>query len=216
MRFPPSLSSPFLFAAFSLAVAGLRAADTPISFERDIQPILSENCYHCHGPDEAARKAKLRLDRREGALAVGKSGYAAVVPGNPADSELVARIFSDAPDDVMPSPESNRTLTAAQKNLLKRWITEGASFDVLDAQGLHWHWAYRPIARPSPPAVSASSWPRNDVDRFVLARIEAAGLEPAPEADRSTLARRLALDLTGLPPTLESLDLFLADTAPDA
>ncbi len=206
MRLPPSLSSLVPFVAVCAAVAGLRAADTPISFERDIQPILSENCYHCHGPDEAARKAKLRLDRREGALAVGKSGYAAVVPGKPADSELVARIFSDDPDDVMPSPESNRTLTAAQKNLLKRWIAEGATWNE--------HWAFTPPQRPaipssvSQPSALGSQLPPHPVDAFVLARLASEKITPSPSAPPAALIRRVTLDLHGLPPTPAEVAAF--------
>jgi hypothetical protein len=201
VRFPPSLSSLASFVAVCAAVAGLRAADTPISFERDIQPILSENCYHCHGPDEAARKAKLRLDRREGALAVGKSGYAAVVPGKPADSELVARIFSDDPDDVMPSPESNRTLTPAQKNLLKRWIADGAAWNE--------HWAFTPPQRPAVPTIeNPQSKIENPVDAFVLARLASEKITPSPSAPPAALIRRVTLDLHGLPPTPAEVAAF--------
>jgi hypothetical protein len=180
-------------------------------YDRDVRPVLAVHCLRCHSGPEA--KGDLRLDERDSLFAPRSDGPPVIPSTDAAASVLIQRIRSTG-DDRM--PPKGPALDEARIALLERWITEGASFDVLDAQGLHWHWAYRPIARPSPPAVSASSWPRNDVDRFVLARIEAAGLEPAPEADRSTLARRLALDLTGLPPTLESLDLFLADTAPDA
>ncbi len=199
------LASLVLF--FALATAG-RSAEAPLSFERDIQPILSENCYHCHGPDAEARKAKLRLDRRDSALAVGKSGYAAIVPGQPADSELVARIFSDDPEDVMPSPKSNRTLTAAQKDLLKRWIAEGATWNE--------HWAFAPPVRPaSPDSVSqrstlSSQLSPNPIDAFVRARLasEKSTLAPAPAAPPAALIRRVTLDLHGLPPTPAEVAAF--------
>lgn len=202
MRFPPSLTSSLCSVAFTLAANALPAA-TPISFEREIQPILSENCYHCHGPDAEARKAKLRLDQRDSALAVGKSGYAAIVPGKPADSELVARIFSDDPEDVMPSPKSNRTLTAAQKDLLKRWIAEGATWSE--------HWAFIPPQRPAVPRIeNPKSKIQNPVDAFVRARLasEKPALAPAPEAAPAALIRRVTLDLHGLPPTPDEVEAF--------
>ncbi len=210
MRFPPSPTSPpALFAALTLAcVGGLRAA-APIDYGRDIQPILSENCYHCHGPDAESRKAKLRLDLRDGALGVGKSGLNAIVPGKPDDSELVARIFSHDPDDMMPSPKSNRTLTDAQKELLKRWIAEGAKWGE--------HWAFVPPQRPAVPALRASpSAIRNPIDNFVFARLAQEKLSPSPEATREQLIRRVSFDLTGLPPTVEEVEAFVADRAPDA
>ena len=214
MRFPPSLT-PFLrFAAFSAVATGLRAAESPISFERDIQPILSENCFHCHGPDAEARKARLRFDQRDSALAPAKSGAIAIVPGRPADSELVARIFSDDPEEVMPSPKSNRTLTPAQKNLLKRWIAEGAAWNA--------HWAFVPPQRPAIPSPVAqrsalsAQLPNNPIDAFVLARLTPEKLAPAPAAGRAALIRRVSLDLHGLPPTPAEVDAFVADRAPDA
>ncbi|MCX6955372.1 MAG: chromosome segregation protein, partial [Verrucomicrobia bacterium] len=165
---------PLLLTSFATVMAAAcPAAEPPISFERDIQPILSENCYHCHGPDGEARKARLRLDQRDSALAVGKSGYAAIVPGKPADSELVARIFSTDPEEVMPSPKSNRTLTGAQKDLLKRWIAEGATWNE--------HWAFLPPQRPTVPKVeNQKSRIKNPIDAFVLARLAQEKLTPAP------------------------------------
>jgi len=196
-------------AAFStLAALGLRA-EPPISFARDIQPILSENCYHCHGPDGEARKAKLRLDRRDSALGPAKSGAIAIVPGKPDDSELVARIFSDDPDEVMPSPKSNRTLSVGQKNLLKRWITEGAVWQE--------HWAFSPPQRPIVPAIaSPAATIRNPIDAFVRARLTSEKIPPTTEADRAALVRRVSLDLNGLPPTPAEVDAFIADRSPDA
>ena len=209
MRFTPRLILPVrLTAFFALAARGL-CAEAPISFERDIQPILSENCYHCHGPDGEARKAKLRLDHRDSALAPAKSGAIAIVPGKPDDSELVGRIFSDDPAEVMPSPKSNRTLTLAQKNLLKRWIAEGATWNA--------HWAFSPPQRPIIPKVaSPTATNRNPIDAFVLARLAAEKISPAPAANRTALIRRVSLDLHGLPPTPADVDAFVADHAPDA
>jgi len=174
-----------------------------IEFNRDIRPILSENCFYCHGQDPNHRKADLRLDVRAEALK-GK----AFVPGKPDESELVKRVFTADHDDVMPPPKSNRTLTPAQKELLKRWVAEGAEYQA--------HWAYLAPQRPALPAVKRTDWPRNDLDRFVLAKLEAKGLSPSPESDRGTLIRRLSLDLIGLPPKPEEVDAFVADTAPDA
>jgi hypothetical protein len=173
----------------------------PVRFSRDILPILSENCFQCHGPDDKARKAKLRLDTQEGARAV-------IVPGKSAESELVRRITSDDPDERMPPPRTNRTLTARQKELLRLWVDQGAPWGK--------HWAYETPLRPDMPAVKNAAWPRNPIDRFVLARLEREGLAPSPEATRETLIRRVTLDLTGLPPTPHELDAFLADRAPDA
>jgi hypothetical protein len=174
-----------------------------ISFNRDIRPILAENCFACHGPDRAARKADLRLDRREDAIKA-----AVLVPGKPDESEIIVRVFADAKEGMMPPPESHKRLTQAQKELLRRWVAAGAEYEP--------HWSFITPARPALPSVKDSRWPRNPIDRFILARLEAVGLAPAPEADRETLARRVALDLTGLPPTRQELDSFLADASPDA
>jgi hypothetical protein len=180
------------------------AADpAPLDFNRDIRPILSENCFYCHGQDAAKREADLRLDDREAAIAAG-----AIVPGDAGASVVLERIHSTDPDVLMPPPDSNRRLSADQKKLLDRWIREGADYEP--------HWAFVPPVRPAPPAVSRADWPRNDVDRFVLAKIEEAGLAPAPEADRAVLIRRLHADLVGLPPTPEEVDAFVADSRPDA
>lgn len=173
-----------------LAVPGVSAVD----FAREILPVLSDNCFHCHGPSETGRKAGLRLDIREGALRV-KDGKATVLPGKPDESELVKRLFTTDPEEVMPPPDSHRTLTPAQKELLKRWVAEGAPWGR--------HWAFEPVGSPQPPGVVRTDWVRNDLDRFVLARLESAGMEPSREAPLGALARRVALDLTGLPPTAE-------------
>ena len=178
-----------------------------VQFNRDIRPILAENCFYCHGRDANKRKAGLRLDDRDIATHAVDSGEIAIVPGDPGKSELVVRIFSDDPDEQMPPPKSNRVLTAPQKETLKRWIAEGAKYEV--------HWAYVAPVRPELPAVKDTTWARNPIDRFVLAKLEENGLKPSPEADRATLIRRLSLDLIGLPPTPAEVDAFEADTAPE-
>jgi hypothetical protein len=180
---------------------GWGAEATPtVRFGRDILPILSENCFLCHGPDQKTRKAKLRLDTREGALAV-------VVPGKSGDSELIRRINAE-PDERMPPRKANRTLSAAQKDLLRRWVDEGVAWGK--------HWSYEPLERPPLPRVKNAGWPRNAIDHFILARLEREGLAASPEAARETLIRRVTLDLTGLPPTPAEVDAFLTDRSPDA
>lgn len=176
-----------------------------VSFSRDVLPILSDNCFQCHGPDGAQRKADLRLDTKEGAL---RTKEPVVVPGKSGESELYLRVISDDAAEVMPPPKSNRKLTAAQKEVLKRWIDEGAAWGK--------HWAYEAPRRPELPAVKNEKWARNAIDRFVLARLEAEGLSPSAEAARETLLRRVSLDLTGLPPTPEEIDAFLADKSEQA
>jgi len=188
-------------------VVSVATATTPPDFSRDIRPILSRNCFACHGPDEHERRAGLRLDDREAATAVLESGETAIVPGRPAESAVVARIRSTDPDLVMPVPESNHVLTPAQKDLLERWIEAGAPYAA--------HWAYVPPAASPDPIVSNAAWSRNWIDRFVLARLEAAGLAPAPDADPVTLVRRVTFDLTGLPPTPAEIDAYLADRSAD-
>ena len=174
----------------------------PLDFNRDIRPLLAENCFYCHGQDGQKREAELRLDDRAAALAAG-----AIVPGDAGASTLLERIHSTDPDVLMPPPTSNRRLADEQKQLLDRWIKEGAEYKP--------HWAFTPPVRPAPPAVQRADWVRNDIDRFVLAKIEAGGLAPSPEADRATLIRRLYADLVGLPPTPAEVDAFVADPRPD-
>jgi hypothetical protein len=197
-----------LAAALCVAAAmASTSAAAPVEFNRDVRPILSGKCFQCHGPDDKARKAGLRLDLRQTATAANRKGRRAVVPGKPAESELVRRIHADE-DEVMPPPKIGKRLTADEMSTLERWIGQGAPYSQ--------HWAYvRPI-RPTPPAVQDGRWPINAIDRFLLARLEKKGLHPAPPADRYTLVRRLALDLTGLPPTLAEVDRFLADNSPTA
>lgn len=183
------------------------SAGEKVAFNRDVRPILSDNCFACHGPDSGQRKGKLRLDQRHAALTGGESGPA-LVPGKPDESEVMKRIVSTDRDEVMPPPKAHKQVTAAQREILRRWITEGAEYEL--------HWAYLPPKRPAAPAVKNGGWVRNEVDRFVLARLEQEGLTPSPEADKPTLIRRATLDLTGLPPTPDEVTLFLSDTAPDA
>ncbi len=199
-----------LFSALGCAVMfAATTAAAPVDFSRDIQPILSDNCYHCHGPDASSRKSGLRLDRHAEALAGGKSGLATIVAGKPEDSELIARIFSHDSEEVMPSPESNKTLTAAQKDLLRRWVAEGAVWGE--------HWAYVAPTRPAVPTFTSPAAPiANPIDAFILARLAAEKITPSPAADRTTLIRRVSFDLTGLPPTLAEIAEFLNDSRPDA
>ena len=176
-----------------------------VDFATDIRPILSENCFHCHGPDEEDRKAGLRLDTREGAIE-DLGGYQAIKPGSPVSSELYKRITTEDTDDLMPPPSTGKKLTSEQVVLIRKWIEEGAE------RGSHW--AFEPPTRPNTPSVKRKEWIQNPIDRFVLARLEEQGLAPSPKADKVKLLRRLHLDLTGLPPTLEEIDSFLADKDP--
>ncbi|HMO66639.1 MAG TPA: DUF1549 domain-containing protein, partial [Verrucomicrobiota bacterium] len=193
----------------ALGLPGTAPAGAPVSFNRDIRPILSDHCFACHGPDENTRKARLRLDLEEDALKPARSGRPAFVPGSPDDSELIARVLSSDPDEVMPPPEHKKPLKAQQIELLRRWIAEGAKYEG--------HWAYLPPQRPEPPVVqNPEASIQNPIDAFVQARLETAGLKPAPEAPKEKLLRRASLDLTGLPPTVEELDAFLNDTDPQA
>jgi mono/diheme cytochrome c family protein len=179
-----------------------------VQFARDVLPILATHCFTCHGPDAKTIKAGLRLDVFETATKKLKSGHYAVVPGNAKESELLARIAHEDEAERMPPKSAKKTLTGAEKALLKRWIEEGAEYQR--------HWAFVVPKRVPMPAVKDKGWVRNPIDQFLLARMEAEGLKPSPEADRYTLARRLAIDLTGLPPTLEMADRFVNDQSPDA
>lgn len=184
------------------------AAEPSIDFDRQIRPILSENCFQCHGPAEQGRAADLRLDTLDGATK--KHGdLAAIVPGQPQASELVKRIRSADPDQLMPPPKSNHKLTAVEKDLLERWIAAGANYSQ--------HWAFIPPVRPAVPATRPETGlVRNPLDAFLLARLEREGMKAAPEADRARLFRRITIDLTGLPPTSAELDAYLADAGPEA
>jgi len=183
------------------------AADRIPDFNREIRPILSHNCFACHGPDEHDRRGGLRLDDRDAAVAELESGSRAIVPGHPEESELVARLHETDPDVVMPPPESNHVLTAEQKQLLAAWIAAGAPYAP--------HWAYVGPRRHGPPAVKDASWSVNWIDPFVLARLEAEGIAPAHDADPLTLMRRATFDLTGLPPSPAEVEEYLVDIRPD-
>ncbi len=184
-------------------LGGLSSAAEPLKFSRDVLPILSDNCFACHGPDERARKADLRLDQKESAFAGN-----VIVPGKSAESELIKRIISHDPDEVMPPLKSVSKLTQAQIQTLKKWIDEGAVWGK--------HWAFEAPQRPVLPAVKKAVWPKNSIDNFILARLERDGLIPSPAAPKETLIRRVTLDLNGLPPTPDEVDNFVGDKAPDA
>ena len=214
---------PACVLGFALALLLARPGDTRLSAEpgstpapkpggklqynRDVRPILAENCFACHGPDSAARKAKLRLDQRDAAIA-----SEAFVPGKPDDSEFVKRLFLKESDKhLMPPPNSHKTLTAAQKATLKQWVAEGAEYEA--------HWSFIAPTKPAVPTFAgdakAAAFIKTPIDAFVYAELKKRGLDPAPEADRRTLARRLSLDLTGLPPGVEDVEAFVSDPAPD-
>ena len=181
----------------------------PIDFARDVLPILSDNCFYCHGQDENHRKGDRRLDTQEGAYQE-IDGVRAVVPGDLSASELVARILTDDPDDVMPPAKEKKKLTSPQKEMLKRWISEGAKWGT--------HWAFTPPVKAAVPAVqkNGSNIAANPIDAFVFAKLASEKLGSSPEADKRTLLRRLSLDLIGLPPSIAEMDAFLADPSPDA
>lgn len=193
-----------------LAASAVRCAEpATVSFTRDIRPILAENCFQCHGPDQAKRKAGLRLDQRDAALKPAESGERAIVPGKPDASELLRRVTAKEATERMPPADSRKkNLTDAQVTLLRKWIEQGASY-----QG---HWAFVPPTRPALPAVQNGRWVRTPIDGFVLARLEREKLAPSPEADKITLLRRVYLDLIGLPPSVAEVDAYLADQSPDA
>jgi mono/diheme cytochrome c family protein len=183
------------------------SAEAPIDYNRDVRPILAKNCFACHGQDDGHRAAKLRLDRREPALASRKRG-AAIVPHAPDKSLLIARVTAKDEDERMPPMQTGNALSAAQIATLQRWIAEGAPYAE--------HWAFVKPKRPSLPAVKDLAWPRNGIDAFILAQLEKHGLRPETEADRYTLLRRVSLDLRGLPPSPQEIDAFLRDRSPDA
>ena len=186
-----------------LASSPVRAAKDPVDFNRDIRPLLSNKCFRCHGPDAKERKADLRLDQPE--VAINELGV--VVPRDPSGSELMARVEAKG-EEKMPPVDSGLTLTGEEIDMLRRWIKEGATYAG--------HWAYEQVRRPPLPKVRNDGWIRSSLDRFVLARLEREKLRPSGEADRYTLARRLALDLTGLPLSIEQVDKFVADKSPQA
>ena len=199
-----ALSCPVLVSA---GAATTTTASSAPDFQRQVRPILSDNCFLCHGPDKGNRMADLRLDIREGAFAERKNGFV-IVPGKPAESLIIKRITSDDPSFRMPPLMSHKTLTAEQKEILRRWIEAGASWKQ--------HWAFISPVLPVVPPVDVPGWDKNPIDHFILARLEAAGLKPNPEADRRTLIRRVTLDLTGLPPAPVEVEAFVNDKSPQA
>ncbi len=196
-------------STFLLLAALVPAVEPPpaVEFNRDIRPILSDVCFTCHGPDSTKRKAGLRLDTEEGAK-IKRRRRQAFVPGKPEQSEAFLRIVSADETEQMPPPGAHRKLTPRQIELVRRWIEQGARWQK--------HWALLPPSRPQPPSVKSRAWPRNPIDAFVLARLEKEGVAPSPEAEKTTLIRRVTLDLTGLPPTPTEVERFLNDRAPDA
>jgi hypothetical protein len=214
-----------LLALTALAVASLLilsrgSADAPkaaapatpkqpsVDFNRQVRPILSEFCFACHGPDQKQRKARLRFDTKEGAFAELRSGSYAIVPGKPDESMLLYRITAEDAETVMPPPKTGKKMTPQQIAILRQWIEQGATWTT--------PYAFTPPKKSPLPKVSDSAWPRNPIDHFILARLDTEGLQPAPEATRTTLLRRVTIDLTGLPPTPAEVDAFLADKSPDA
>ncbi len=199
------LSSIAVAAIFLTSVLN---AEDEISFNRDIRPILSDKCFACHGPEEASREGGFRLDDQESSYGEADSGEHPIVPGKPNESELIARIFSDDESIQMPPAETNKSLTAAEKELLKKWIASGAEWEA--------HWSFIPPELPELPEVSESEWVKNEIDRFILARLKKEGLAPTEQADKAKLIRRATFDLIGLPPTPEEVKAFLSDDSPDA
>ena len=198
-----------LFRGFTLSASFLGSSSVavwsaPVDFSREVLPILSENCFHCHGPDAKGRKADLRLDTQDGAFLKNTEGNTAVAPGHPEASTLVERIFTSEREDLMPPPKSNRKLTPRERDLLKRWVAEGAPWGV--------HWAFAPLKKPAIPENGS----RHPIDALVRERLKSEGLDLQPRASRRTLLRRLSLDLTGLPPAPEQVAAFDADPAEDA
>jgi hypothetical protein len=188
----------------------VQGSDTPLQYNRDIRPILSDRCFRCHGPDKGSRKVGLRLDQPEGAFGPRRDpDEHAIVPGQPGQSLVARRIFSQDPDDIMPPPASYLTLTAAEKDTLRSWISQGATYEP--------HWAFIPLpSSVAVPDVKDRKWPRNEIDHFIAARLEKAGLKPSREAGKTRWLRRVTYDLNGLPPTPAEVDAFLADTSPAA
>ncbi|MEI6873443.1 MAG: DUF1549 domain-containing protein, partial [Verrucomicrobiota bacterium] len=197
--FIKTMQLPFLFVFF-LLISFVEVTAGEVSFNRDVRPILSDKCYYCHGTDPEHRKGDRRLDTREGALAE-KDGVRAIVPGKPQDSDLIVRILSKERDELMPPPKSHKVLSPEEKEILKRWITEGAKYEP--------HWAF--IAPKRPPIPEG----RHPVDFFVAKTLSEHGLRLAETEKPAVLLRRVALDLTGVPPTAAQLDVFEAEAALD-
>ena len=191
---------------FLTAASAVSAASTGenVDFNRDVRPVLSDRCYACHGPDATSLKGELRLDLRDRATVPAASGATAIVPGRPDQSELVRRLEAVDEDEQMPPPDSHKSLSEEEKDMLRRWIAEGAVYKD--------HWSFLPPVVSEAPAVDDAAWSAQDIDRMVYAVLSRNGLTPSPEADRATLVRRVSLDLRGLPPSLAEIDAFLNDT----
>ena len=194
------MRSSILLLSIVLLNGPIRGQD--VSYNRDVRPILSDKCFSCHGPDDGHREADLRLDVEEAAHEW------VVVAGTPEDSELIARVTAEDPNVRMPPADSGKSLSEEEVDVLRRWVKQGAKYEG--------HWSFITPTRPELPSVKMTEWVHNDVDRFVLARLEADGMEPSPVADKATLIRRVSLDLTGLPPTPAEVDAFLQDQSPGA
>lgn len=209
MNFRLSFASSIVLAVLFCFPPALRGQEgRSVDYARDVRPLLSRNCFVCHGPDPGSRESGLRLDRADSALDVLDSGQTAIVPGDPNASELMRRVTTSVVDERMPPIQSGHTLTLEEVEILRRWITEGAKYDD--------HWAFRRIDRPELPEVIDRQWPRNAIDRFILASLEARGIEASPEASKVSLIRRLSLDLIGLPPSPSEVAAFLDDDQVDA
>lgn len=194
-------SLPLLLCALA---ANLPAAEAKLRFNRDIRPIMSDTCFHCHGPDKNSRKGGLRLDIREEALKPGKSGAVPIVPGKPEDSEIITRLFTTDAEDLMPPEEAHKELTSQQKETFKRWVAEGAEYEA--------HWSYTPLVKPAQPQIADTRFIiRNPLDSFIAEKLLEKGIAPSAQADPRSLIRRLSLDLTGLPPTPSEVESFVSD-----
>ncbi len=209
----PALVSLFLLASCSTNLpeeVEIAYASLPeqIDYNFDVKPILSDRCYQCHGPDENSRKGNLRLDTEESAFEKLSSGNRAFVKGNPGNSEVFHRIMSTDKDYMMPPPDSKLTLTAREIAVITKWLEQGAEWKP--------HWSFIPVPETAVPAPEKAWTQNNAVDNFIQAELKNQGLAPSSQADKEHLLRRVTMDLTGLPPTLEEMDQFLADNSPDA
>ena len=194
--------------ALGLAYCLNSALSQPVDFESQIKPLLSDRCFTCHGPDENSRKADLHLYSREGAMSKLDENLAIIMPGKPEASLLYKRLITDDPDELMPPPESNLALSTKEKELIRRWIIQGADWKE--------HWAFTQIIKPNLPKPRNSNWPKNEIDNFTLAKMESVKIKPSPKAKREKLIRRLSFDLIGMPPALDEIDRFIKNDSPNA
>ena len=194
--------------ALGLAYCLNSALSQPVDFESQIKPLLSDRCFTCHGPDENSRKADLHLYSREGAMSKLDENLAIIMPGKPEASLLYKRLITDDPDELMPPPKSNLALSTKEKELIRRWIIEGANWKE--------HWAFTQVNKPNLPKPRNSNWPKNEIDNFTLAKMESVKINPSPKAKREKLIRRLSFDLIGMPPALDEIDRFIKNDSPNA